>query len=221
MFCTLVIQSASVARPTNIKSRHSSKPYNVIRNHNRSFMSETTAYLIPKKHFDVGEFKVKVEDAFEKLKLIDGYYDEDSNWFAAGDNAHSLFTDSSVDENRPFEYVEIHDTANNRLLPEGLQEAVQCPFCQTDIMEDLNEFLFETTEKEYDEKNETDMAAAELRCPNCGKKSKLSALTYHEKIAFSNQYICFVAILDDINKDKLLELEKEIDAPVEVIYGSI
>jgi hypothetical protein len=184
-------------------------------------MSETTAYLIPKKHFEVGEFKSKVETALEKLKLINGYYDEESNWFAAGDNAHLLFANGSPEENPSFEYVEIHDTVNNRLLPEGLQEPVECKVCHTNVQEDVNELLFSITEKEYDLKREADIATAELLCPTCGQKSKLSALSYHEKIAFTNQYVCFVAILDDINKNKLIEIEKQIEAPFEIIYGSI
>lgn len=205
----------------NTEVRYFGKPFLVIRNHNRSFMSETTAYLIPKKHFEVGEFETKIKTAFESLKLIDGYYDEDGNWFAAGDGAHSLFVDNAVDDDPPFEYVEIHDTENKRLLPEGLQEPANCPFCQADISENVNDFLFEMTEKEYDEKNEIDMADAELLCPHCSKKSKLSALTYHEKIVFSNQYVCFVAILNDINNDKLMEIEKEVGEAFEIIYGSI
>jgi hypothetical protein len=132
-----------------------------------------------------------------------------------------LFDDSSKEENPPFEYVEIHDTSNKRLLPEGLQEPVECPFCQADISEDVNDFLFSITEKEYDEKKETDLAAAELLCPNCAKKSTLSALTYHERVAFTNQYVCFVAVLDDINKDTLAEIEREVEAPFEIVYGSI
>ncbi|WP_121357791.1 hypothetical protein [Flavisolibacter nicotianae] len=104
-------------------------------------MSETTVYLIPKKYFEAGEFKAKIETAFGKRKFIDGYYDEDSNWFAAGDNAYFLFDDSSEDENSPFEYVEIHDTANKRLLPEGLQDPVECPFCQADISKDVSASL--------------------------------------------------------------------------------
>jgi hypothetical protein len=113
----------------------------------RSFMSETTAYLIPKKHFDVGEFEAQIKAAFERLEMIDGYYNEDNNWFAAGDSAHLLFADSAVDDNPPFEYIEIHDTENKRLLPEGCQEPVDCPFCQADISEAVNDFLFENNRK--------------------------------------------------------------------------
>lgn len=65
------------------------------------------------------------------------------------------------------------------------------------------------------------MAVAELICSRCGKRSQLSELTYHQKTVFSNQFVCFVAILDGINKNILAKIEKEIDAPVEVIYGSI
>ncbi|RYE57924.1 MAG: hypothetical protein EOP48_04760 [Sphingobacteriales bacterium] len=184
-------------------------------------MSETTAYLIPKKHFDVGEFEAKIKAAFKRLELINGYYDEGSKWFAAGDSAHSLFADTAVDDNPPFEYVEVHDTENKRLLPEGLQEPANCPFCQADISENVNDFLFETTEKEYDEKNEIDMADAELTCPNCRKKTRLSTLTYREKVAFSNQYVCFVAILDNINEKKLIEIEQQLGSSFEIIYGSI
>jgi hypothetical protein len=78
-----------------------------------------------------------------------------------------------------------------------------------------------TTEKEYNEKNETDMADAELPCPSCGKKLKLSELTFHEKVTFSNQFVCFVAILDNINSNKLIEIEKQLGGPFEIIYGSI
>jgi hypothetical protein len=184
-------------------------------------MSETTAYLIPKKHFEVGEFEGKIKIAFEKLKFINGFYDEDSNWFAAGDNAHLLFADGSLEDNPPFEYVEIHDTENNRLLPEGLQESVECKVCCTDVKEEVNDLLFTITEMEYDAKKEIDMATAEFLCPKCGQRSKFSELTYHEKTAITGQFICFVAILDKINTNKLADIERQIDSQFDIIYGSI
>lgn len=39
-----------------------------------------------------------------------------------------LFTGDSLDENLPFEYVEIHDTENTSLTLEGLSEPVDVPF---------------------------------------------------------------------------------------------
>lgn len=185
-------------------------------------MSETTAYLIPKKRFQVGEFKNNVEAIFEKLNVINGYYDEGHNWFNAGDNANIVFEIDAADENPPFEYVEIHDTGNTRFIPEGgLQERVECSNCHTDVKEYLNDLLFEIAEKEFNEKRETDMAAVELVCPKCGERNKLSEITYNEKTALANQFICFVAVLDDINESGLEEIARGLNTTFEIIYGSI
>jgi hypothetical protein len=184
-------------------------------------MSETTAYLIPQKKFEVGKFKKNVEAIFQKLNIINGYYDESRNWFNAGDNANIVFEIDVADENPPFEYVEIHDTENKRLLPEGLQERVECRNCHTDVKENLNDMLFEITEKEFNEKRETDMAAVELVCPKCGERNKLSEITYNEKTALTNQFICFVAVLDNINENRLEEIARELNTSLEIIYGSI
>ncbi len=184
-------------------------------------MSEKIVYLIPKEHFEVGGFKAKVETIFEKLKLIDRYYDEQYNWFAAGDNAHLLFSDNELDTDARFEYVEIHDTGNSRLLPEGLQAPVACKICNADVSDDVNDFLFSISEKEYDEKRETNMLALEFLCPNCGIKSRLSALAYNEPIALTDQYICFVGIPGEINRGKFVEIEGYIGTTFELIYNSI
>ncbi len=184
-------------------------------------MSETTAYLISKRQFKVGEFKLKVETTFGKLNIINGYYNEDNNWFNAGDNAHTIFDVNTMEENPPFEYVEIHDTVNKRLLPEGIQEPVECKRCLTNVKEDVNDLLFAITEKEFDENRETDMAIVELVCPKCGQISKFSELTYQEEISITNQYVCFVAILENLNEVKLTEIGEQLNTSFEVIYGSI
>ena len=197
---------------------------NVIRNktHNQFFMSETTAHLIPLKSFEKGEFIKIIKATFENLKFIDGYYNVENSWFAAGENAHLLFSAAiPPDENPPFEFVEIHDTEFSRLIPEGLQEPAECPKCGAEISEYVNDLLFSISEMEFKEKRETDIGSSELTCPNCSRKSKLSTLSYHEKIAFSNQFVCFMEVLDDIDSDKLIELEKEIGTSFGIIYGSI
>ena len=184
-------------------------------------MSERTVYVIPKNKFEVGEFKQKVETVFKRLKLINGYYNKDNSWFNAGNNAYFLFEDDLRDENPPFEYLEIHDTKNNRLLPEGLQEPAECRVCHTDLHDEINELLFTITEKEHDERKETDMTNTLVYCPNCNQERKLSDLSYQEKIAITNQYLCFVDIADDLKESSLVEIEKELKTAFEIIYSGI
>jgi len=51
-------------------------------------MSSPFGYLIPKKSFEVGQFKKLVTSILEKEEIINGYYEEEYQWFAAGQNSH-------------------------------------------------------------------------------------------------------------------------------------
>jgi hypothetical protein len=81
-------------------------------------MSISFGYLIPKETFEVGKFKTYITSVLESQEIIDGYYEEEYQWFAAGKNSHSIFKEGNDDTNPAFEYVEIHDTVNNRIIPD-------------------------------------------------------------------------------------------------------
>jgi hypothetical protein len=65
------------------------------------------------------------------------------------------------------------------------------------------------------------IAALEIPCPNCGNSSKLSDLIYYEITAFTNQFICFVAIMEELNQNMIEKVERYIGTKFNIIYSSI
>ena len=56
-------------------------------------MSSTFGYLIPDKPLNIGRFSETIISFLKNQKVINGYYEEQYQWYAAGDNSHSIFTE--------------------------------------------------------------------------------------------------------------------------------
>ena len=62
-------------------------------------MSSSFGYLIPTKTFEIGQFKQLITSILESQEIIDGFYEEEYQWFAAGKNSHSIFKEHNDDTN--------------------------------------------------------------------------------------------------------------------------
>lgn len=184
-------------------------------------MSETAVYLVPRTTFSTGEFANKVIPLLEQHDIINGFYEEEHNWFAAGDQANLLFENPEEAGSPPFEYLEIHDNDCLRIIPEGIQGAACCSSCGTDLEELLTAALDLTCENEQVEGQESDMAEIVVICSSCGKKDKITGLQYAEKTLFASQYICMMPVSEELNADKLRAIESSLETSFELLYARI
>ena len=79
-------------------------------------MSASCGYLIPDKSFSLGEFTKAIRTILEQQKVLKGYYDKEQGRLAAGENSFLIFSDNLNNSPIAFEYADIHDTINNRLM---------------------------------------------------------------------------------------------------------
>ena len=186
-------------------------------------MSSHFGYLIPDKPFDIGEFKRMITTIFKNSKIIDGYYDEKYSWFCAGDNSHSMFSKDNDDDNSAFEYVEIHDTINKRLIPDCSSQSygAKCSKCKVDIEDAFMEVFNKLADMEFDGSAETDMTSLSVKCENCEYLNKLFEIKFDVETKITNQYMCFVEIDGDFNKDLVKKISKILNCNFSIIYGSL
>lgn len=170
-------------------------------------MRVASAYFIPTKHFPVGQFKQRIIKALEKLSIVNGYYDEDEETFAAGDKI-------------AFEYAAIHDSDKNKLVPESssVGYGATCPSCKTDIDEDLYDTINDYYDFEIEKGKEMDMASLSLICPSCKTKTLLGKIIFTQPALLANQFFQFVDVDDEISAELLSQIESEIESRLRIIY---
>jgi 5-methylcytosine-specific restriction endonuclease McrA len=184
-------------------------------------MSSSFGYLIPKKPFDIGQFSKLVRSVLEKEKIINGYYEEEYQWFAAGQNAYSFFTRKADDINPAFEYVEIHDTINNRIIPDCTSEnyGAKCNNCKENLDDGLSDELIELSDLESESGRESDMAQLVIECQRCNHANKITEINFDLPVKFNNQFLCFVEIESDFDEEKINDFAKILGSDFEIVYG--
>lgn len=184
-------------------------------------MSSPFGYLIPNKPFEVGQFKKLLTSILEKEEIIDGYYDEELQWFAMGNKSHYIFKD--VDDELPhcFEFVEIHDTINNRIIPDCTSEkyGAKCKNCKEDLDDSLNDVLMELAELESENGIESDMTRLVIICRSCNNANKITDIDFDLTVKFNSQFACFVEINSDFDEDKISQIAKFLNCNFDIIYG--
>lgn len=169
-------------------------------------MSSSYGYLIPNKSFGVGHFKERAISILEEERIIDGYYKEEFQWFASGENSNSIFFNSEIDAT--FEYVEIHDTPNHRIIPDCTSENYEgkCNSCKNNLDNILSEKLTELAELESENGIEIDITQLSVDCESCNETSKIIEIDFDTPVRFNNQFICFVEIENDFDEERIKEI---------------
>lgn len=186
-------------------------------------MSSQLVYLIPKKSFEIGTFKKAVTSVLEKEEVIHGYYDEEYQWFAPGKNSHSFFKDKNDGTNPAFEYLEIHDTVNKRIIPDCTSDnyGAKCNKCNTDLDENLSEILTELADTEFENKTESDMTQLTLKCPGCNHVTMIADANFDLPVRFHNQFACFVEIGSEVDENIINAFAQKLDCNFDIIYGRL
>lgn len=168
------------------------------------FISETDGYLIPDKDFSPGEFAKAIHSILELNQVIKGFDDEEQSTLAAGQNSFVLFSDYQNNRKIDFEYAEIYDRTNSRLIPGSSGDfGDNCKNCLKNIDEDLSDALNDFYEHEYDTGVETDMKTLKISCSNCARINKLVDIRFDFETEIKNQFIQFIDIGSDFNLDKI------------------
>ena len=186
-------------------------------------MSSSFGYLIPTKTFEIGQFKKLITSLLESQEIIDGFYEEEYQWFAAGKNSHSIFKENNDDTNPAFEYVEIHDTVNNRVIPDCTEDnyGAKCNNCKTDLDETLSDALMELADVESESGTETDMIQLTVECQNCKHTNKITDINFDLPVRFKNQFVCFVEIDSEFDEGKINDVANKLDCTFEILYGRL
>ena len=178
-------------------------------------------YLIPQKKFEVGKFEAAIKAIFENEQWMAGYYDEDNNWYTAGTNANALFQVAQATNDPPFEFVEIHDTVNSRIVPESNAVGAKCAKCNGDIDESFGDVLFNLSETEYNSGQEINMAKLTLECEHCNYANVIHEIRFDEAILLANQYVCFSEINEDFNEASLNVIAEQLNCKLTVVFGNL
>jgi hypothetical protein len=186
-------------------------------------MSSSFGYLIPKKTFEIGQFKKLITSILEAQEIIDGYYEEEYQWFAAGKNSHSIFKESNEDKNPAFEYAEFHDTVNKRIIPDCTEDnyGAKCNNCKTNLDDNLSDVLMDLSDVESESETETDMTQLTIECHNCNQTNKISDINFDLPVRFKNQFVCFVEIDSEFDEEKIKEVANKLDCTFEILYGRL
>jgi len=186
-------------------------------------MSSSFGYLIPKKTFEIGQFKEFITSVLQDQEIIDGYYEEEYQWFAAGNNSRSIFKEGNDENNPAFEYVEIHDTVNNRIIPDCTEDSygAKCNSCKATLDDNLSDVLMDLADMESDSGIETDMTQLTIECHNCNYANKITDIDFDLPVRFKNQFICFVEIDSEFDHEKIMEVAHKLDCTFDILYGRI
>lgn len=170
-------------------------------------MSPTSAYFIPVIKFPVGQFKTQTKKVLEELAIIDGYYDEENELYAAYKRI-------------AFEYASIHDTGQDKLIPEASTEGygATCNNCAADIDEQLYDTINDYYDFESDTGEEKDMKTLLLTCPECNTTIALGDVKFSQPALFANQFFQLVAVNEKIEPGLIKELQSELGCEIKVIY---
>jgi hypothetical protein len=179
-------------------------------------MSQRNLYFVPEQDFPIGKFKSLAEEILTQLRIIDGFYSEEDGMLASGENASSLFKGDSSS----FEYAEVRDSENLRLIPEGVgpDVAVSCGNCGASVGENFYEAVVDFYEKEGDKKRVDDMSLIKIICGSCQKQQYITDLNLPVERLLHKQYIQFVEIESDIDLSKLEEIEHRLGCKLKVLY---
>lgn len=173
-------------------------------------MSAISVYFIPVNKLTSGAFKPRAIQVLEQLGLIDGFYDDEEQGFAAGE----VFL---------FEYATIYDNTIKRLVPPaatGGYGAV-CSHCNTDVEEIFCDTINGCYDLEFDGTALVDMAGLKLTCKSCNTTLTLDALKYRQAVSFENQYFQFTYIAEEISPSLLSQIQMRFGTPFHLIYERI
>lgn len=179
--------------------------------HQEAKMSEINLFLVPRdepRSTKRGS-RQRVLDYLEEKQIINGYYNKELAWFAAGKQSTSLFTAQEF-SGPAFLYAIIYDQDAAHFVPDAHTAGFGaiCRFC----MADLDENLYAMLEDQGEAENAKDMKEAAVTCSTCGQPNPLRSLKAMIETAVTNFYMNFC----NVNS---IEFAKEIKQDLEEIVG--
>ncbi len=120
--------------------------------------------------------------------IVNGLYDDELGWYAAGPHSTSLFTGS---EQPAFEYAIIYDDSRAQFVPNSHSAGFgsSCASCKAELDEQLYDYLNEQAEAEA----VSDAASHAIACP-CGHSNSLVTLRAQIDTAVTRFYLNFCAV---------------------------
>ena len=181
-------------------------------------MSELNAFLVPvdepgPKRRAVGK---KVLAFLEEKGIVDGHYDDEPAWYAAGPNSSDLFSNVGDADDPAFEYAIIYDQSEAHFVPDSHTAGfgAACTNCGFGLDEALYEALAEQGEGE----DAVDMVDASIECPGCRHANPLVNLKAEIPTAVTRFYINFCAVDSaDFSREIVEGLENIVGAKLRVI----
>ena len=158
-------------------------------------MGWSDVYLIPAASSGAGgqpladprRYAERAAEVLTAMGVIDGPYDDDEGWYAAGEaneapflREHPIVHDPSgvvINEEIAFETCIIYGRPELTVVP--LEEDVdpRCPRCGADVGTEHNATLIALLDDEGKPKTATGFADARVACPECGGSFRLDELT--------------------------------------------
>lgn len=171
-------------------------------------MSEYNFYLVPVDEPSAGRRGIgdRILNYLEQQGVLEGFYDEELGWYAAGPKSADLFTDVSA-KGPAFEYAILYDRQEAHFVPDSQTAGfgARCSGCQADLDEEVYELLEEQGEGE----EVIDVAGRKLNCPKCRLPNPLVTLKAEIDTAVTRFYVNFCAVDSfNLNPEILDELQK-------------
>src|SRR5262245_41691787 len=130
-------------------------------------MSELNIFLVPADEPSLvkREFADVVLAFLTECGIVNGFYNEELGWFAAGSNSGNLFGKESS-ASPAFEYAIIYDQSAAHFVPDSHTGGfgTKCIDCRAN----LDEVLYEMLDEQGEGKDAKDVRYWRITCPNCG-----------------------------------------------------
>ncbi len=178
-------------------------------------MSETNIFLVPidEPGGPRRDLKARVLSYLTEVGIIDGFYDEDLGWYAAGAKSGQLFGGTAAQP--AFEYAIIYDRQQAHFVPDSHTGGfgARCTTCEAG----LDEAVYQMLEDQGEDEDAVDMAHASIRC-SCGAELPLVSLRTEIDTAVSRFYLNFCHV-DSLAVDPtiLSKLAALVGAPLRLV----
>jgi hypothetical protein len=180
-------------------------------------MSEWNLFLVPEDEPRPSQRGVgdQVLRYLEDSGIVEGFYDEDLGWHAAGPNCARLFTNPDAD-GPAFEYAVIYDRPAAHFVPDSHTAGfgARCGSCGADLDEALYRFL----EKQGEGADAQDVADLAIACSSCGRATPVSSVKAEIDTAVTRFYLN-VCVVDsfELSPTVMRDLERIVGSPLRVI----
>jgi hypothetical protein len=150
----------------------------------------------------------------ERRGIIDGFYDEELGWYAAGPRSGEVF--SAKSENPAFEYAIVYSRREAHFVPDSHTGGfgAMCTQCLSDLDEEVYALLNEQGEGD----DAVDVSGAAFTCPTCRLAIPLTALHAEIATAVTRFFVNFCVVdTFEISPDLIQALEALVGTPIRVI----